>query len=58
MTYYGYDAQTLSYNYGFPNQAFNLTVADATKTTKFTVVINSAAAGADVNSHAFINVEF
>lgn len=58
MTYYGYDVQTLSYNYGFPNKAFNLTVADATKTTKFTVVINSAAAGADVNSHAFINVEF
>jgi len=58
MTYYGYDAQTLGYNYGFPNQAFNLSVADATKTTKFTVVINSAVAGADVNSHALINVEF
>ena len=54
----GYDNQTQTYNMGFTNQAFNLKVANATKTTKFEFTTHSAVAGADVNYHAFVNVVF
>ena len=54
----GFDNQTQTYNMGFTNQAFNLRVADATKTTKFEFTTNSSVAGADVNYHAFVNVVF
>ena len=58
LFYMGYDSQTQTYNMGFTNQAFNLKVANATKTTKFEFTTNSAVAGADVNYHAFVNVVF
>ena len=58
LFYMGYDNQTQTYNMGFTNQAFNLKVANATKTTKFEFTTNSAVAGADVNYHAFVNVVF
>ena len=58
LFYMGYDSQTSTYSMGFPNQAFNLTVADATKTTKFEFITNSSVAGADVSYHALINVVF
>ena len=58
LFYMGYDNQTQTYNMGFTNQAFNLRVADATKTTKFEFTTNSSVAGADVNYHAFVNVVF
>ena len=58
LFYMGWDQQTLSYNMGFTNQAFNLRVADATKTTKFEFTTNSAVAGADVNYYALVNVVF
>jgi len=58
LFYMGYDSQTLTYSMGFPNQAFNLTVADTTKTTKFEFITNSSVAGADVSYHALINVVF
>ncbi len=58
LFYMGYDNQTQTYNMGFTNQAFNLKVADATKTTKFEFTTNSSVAGADVNYHAFVNVVF
>ena len=58
LYYMGYDAQTTKYSMGFTNQAFNLTVTNATKTTEFEFITNSSVAGADVNSHALINVGF
>ena len=58
LFYMGFDNQTQTYNMGFTNQAFNLRVADATKTTKFEFTSNSSVAGADVNFHAFVNVVF
>ena len=58
LFYMGYDNQTQTYNMGFTNQAFNLRVANATKTTKFEFTSNSSVAGADVNFHAFVNVVF
>jgi len=56
VIYMGYDAVTDEYRMRFPTATYIVSSNPATITSEFRIKVNTAAAGADANGHALVNV--